>query len=76
MDLRGRPLKMRLVYEDTKERRGGRDAITCCWIRRMTKDRKKKNEMSERIPRCSLVVGSRSHADIVGHSSARANAVI
>lgn len=63
---------------DTKER-GCRDAITCCWIRRMTKDRGggKKEETRERIPRCSLVVvGGRSHADIVGHSSARANAVI
>lgn len=37
----------------------------------------KKEETRERIPRCSLVVvGGRSHADIVGHSSARANAVI
>lgn len=74
------PLKMRLVYGGNdrgyERERGCRGAITCCWIRRMTKDRKKKNEMSERIPRCSLVVGGRSHADIVGHSSARANAVI
>lgn len=41
----------------------------------MTEERKKR-KMSERIPRGSLVVGDRSHADIVGHSSARANAVI